>query len=73
MISHMRNLKYNPNEKCTKQRQTQRTDLQSPRERGWGRKWLRGWDEQMQTIIYRMGKQRGLSVIAQGTIRNILQ
>ena len=56
MISHMWNLKYNPNEPMYKNRQTQRTDLQLPRERGWGRKGLGDRDEQMQTIIYRMDK-----------------
>ena len=35
-----------------KQRQTPRTDLQLPKERGWGRKGLGGWDEQMDANCY---------------------
>ena len=37
--------------------QTWRTDLCLPRGRGWGKEGLGVWDQQMQTIIYRMDKQ----------------
>ena len=40
-----------------KHTQTQRTDLWVPRRRGAGGDGLGVWDQQMQTIIYRMDKQ----------------
>ena len=40
---------------------------------GWGRAGVGGWDQQMQTIVYRMDKQQGPTVvIAQRTIFSIL-
>ena len=42
---------------------TQRTNLWLPKgESGWGREGLEVWDQQMQTIIYRMDKQQGPTV-----------
>ena len=51
--------------------QTQRIDLQFPRGKGWGRDGLGVWNQQIQTIIYRMDKQQGPTVV-QKTVSNIL-
>ena len=64
MISlYMWNLKNDTNELIYKTEidsKTQRTDLQLPRREGQlGRAGLGVWDQQMQTIIYRMDKQQG--------------
>ena len=42
--------------------QTQRTDLWLPKGKGRGRDGLAVWDQQMQTLIYRMDKQEGPTV-----------
>ena len=59
-ITYTWNLKYDTKElicETETDSQTQRTDLWLPRGGGWGRDGLRVWDQQMQTIIYRMDKQ----------------
>ena len=59
----MWNLKYDTNEliyETETDSQTQRTDLWLPRwKEEWGRDGLGVWDQQIQTIIYRMDKQQG--------------
>ena len=60
-ITYMQNLKYDTNEPIYKTEtdpQTQRTDLQLPRRRGG----LGVWDQQMQSIIYRMDEEEGPTV-----------
>ena len=60
----MWNLKYDTNESICETEtdsQTQRTDLVAKGE-GWGREALGVWDEQRQTIIYRMAKRQGPTV-----------
>ena len=60
-ITYMQNLKYDTNEpiyKTETDSQTQRTDLQLPRRR----EGLGVWDQQMQSIIYRMDKEEGPTV-----------
>ena len=55
----MWNLKYDTNKLIYEtDSQTQRTDLWLPRERDK----LGVWDQQMQTVIYRMDKQQGPTV-----------
>ena len=58
----MQNLKDDTNELiCTTggDSQRDRTDLWVPRERGtWGQ-WIGSWDQEMQTILYRIDKQQG--------------
>ena len=78
----MWNLKYDTNEPIYETEtdsqtqktdsQTQRTDLWLPRGRGSGRDGLGVWDQQMQTIIYRMDKQQGPTVNHRETVFNIL-
>ena len=46
----------------TKEKQTQRTDLELPRWGVQGRDGLGVWDEQMQTIIYRMDKKQSPTI-----------
>ena len=61
----MWNLKYDTNEaiyKIETDSHTQRTDLWLSREGGWGRDGVDVWDQQMQTVIYRMAKQQGPTV-----------
>ena len=56
-----------------KQKQTdgQKTNLRLPKGKGWGRDNLGVWDQQIQTTIYKTGKQQGPN-IAQGTTFNTL-
>ena len=65
-ITYMWNLKYDTNEHIYETKadsQIQRTYLWLPKWReGWGRDGLGVWDQQMQTTIYRMGKQQGPTV-----------
>ena len=50
-----------------KQKQTHRYKEQTCGCQGWrGRDELGVWSWQMQTLVYRMGKQQGLTIIAQG-------
>ena len=59
------NLKFDTNEhiyETETDSQTQRTDLWLPRGREGGEGWMGGWDQQMQTIMYRMDKQQGPTV-----------
>ena len=61
----MWNLKYDTNEpiyKTETDSQTQRADLVAEGEEGWERDGLGVWNQQMQTIIYRMDKQQGPTV-----------
>ena len=62
IITYMQSLKYGRNELIyeTQKTQTQRTSWWLPR--GWRRDGLGGWDQQMQTIIYRINKQEGPTV-----------
>ena len=62
-ITYIWNLNYNTNQHIYETRtdsQIYRTDLRLPR--GWGREGLGVWDQQMQSIIYRMNMQKGLTV-----------
>ena len=55
-----------------KQKQTHRYKEQICGCQGWrGRDELGVWGQQMQTLVYRVGKQQGLTIIAQG-IFNVL-
>ena len=58
-ITYMWNLKYNTNEPIYETKpDKQRTDLWLPRgEEVWERDEVGVWDQQMQTVIYRMDKQ----------------
>ena len=60
MISNIWNLKYDTAEHIYKTKtdsQTQRIDLQFLRRTRWGRDGLGIWNQQLQTISYRMDKQ----------------
>ena len=60
-ITYMWNLKYNTNEpiyKTETDSQIQRTDLWLPRKRGG----LEVWDQQMQSIRYKMDEEEGPTV-----------
>ena len=66
-MTSMCNLKYDTNEHITKQKQTHShreytCDCQGRGGWGEGRTGLGVWDQQMQTIIYRMDKQQDPTV-----------
>ena len=65
-ITYMWNLKYDTNELIYKT-ETNSIDMENrltvaKMEKGWGRDGLGVWGQQMQTIIYLMGKQQGPTV-----------
>ena len=61
----MQNLKYDTNEliyKTETDSQTQKTNLVTKGERGWGKDKLGVWDQQIQTTICKINKQQGPTV-----------